>query len=172
MDFFEAVENRYNTVRDFENREVEEEKINKILDAINKSPSAGNLQAYEVFLVKDPQKRSQIARAANNQEFIAKAPVILVFCAHPARCSEKYERRGEQLYCIQDATIAAAHAQLAAAALGLNTRWVGAFDDDQLRHAIGADKSLIPTSVLPIGYWGVKPQPKPRRDLNDLVHRV
>lgn len=52
MDFFETVENRH-SIRHYEDRDIEQDKLAKILDAINAAPSAGDLQGYEVVLVKD-----------------------------------------------------------------------------------------------------------------------
>ena len=98
------------------------------------------------------------------------APVVLAFCAHPRRSAAKYGRRGEELYCVQDATIACAYAQLAATALGLGSVWVGAFDTDAVAQAIGARRDWRPVALLPIGYPAESPEATPRRSLNELVH--
>ncbi len=100
------------------------------------------------------------------------APLVLVFCAHPARSAKKYGQRGATLYGVQDATIACAYAQLAATALGLASVWVGAFDDEAVRAAIGAGQDLLPVAILPIGYAGEEPEMSTRRSLDDLVHDV
>jgi nitroreductase len=96
---------------------------------------------------------------------------VLVFFRNPARSRRKYGRRGEELYACQDATIAAAHAQLAAHAQGLATVWVGAFDDEAVSAAVGAPEGLRPSSLLVIGYPAETPEPTPRRSLRELVRR-
>jgi nitroreductase len=96
--------------------------------------------------------------------------VVLIFCAHPARSQEKYSERGVGLYCIQDATIACTFAMLAAKALGLDTVWVGAFDEVQVSKIAHIPTDLRPVVMLPIGYAGRVPSVRPRRALGDLVH--
>jgi len=76
------------------------------------------------------------------------------------------------LYCVQDATIACTFAILAATALGLASVWVGAFDEDDVRRAIGAPPTHRPVAMLPIGYAAEVPRLRPRRSLKDLVHQV
>jgi nitroreductase len=171
MEFFELARVRH-SIRAFTARPVEPEKLRAILEAANRAPSAGNLQAYEIYAIKNCAKLDQLARAAGGQDFVAQAPSALVFCANPARSTRKYGQRGASLYCIQDATIACAYAQLAAAALGLGSVWVGAFDDVVVRQVINVGKDLLPVAILPIGYAGEKPEKTARRSLDELVHEV
>ena len=88
--------------------------MQEILDAINRAPSAGNLPAYEVVLVRDDHTKAALARVALGQMFIAQAPVVLVFCAHPQLSAAKYGHRGEALYSVRGAPIVCADAQLEA----------------------------------------------------------
>ncbi|HTP35335.1 MAG TPA: nitroreductase family protein [Candidatus Acidoferrales bacterium] len=169
MDFFDVVKHR-RSVRVFRRTAVAPQMLQRILEAANTAPSAGNLQAYEIYVIADDRTRSALARAAYDQLFLAGAPVLLVFCTHAARAM-RYGKRGEELYTIQDATIACAFAMLAATALGLATVWVGAFDTDDVRSAIGAPLSTTPIAILPIGYAAEDPAFPGRRALDDLVHR-
>jgi nitroreductase len=171
MEYFEIVAAR-RSVRSFTGSPVEPGKLDCILEMARLAPSAGNLQAYEIYAVTAPETRAALARAAGGQEFLIQAPVALVFCAHPARSSQKYGRRGAQLYALQDATIACTYAQLAATALGLGTVWVGAFDDAGVSAAIGVGEDLLPVAILPVGYAAEAPESKPRRSLEDLVHPI
>jgi len=171
MDFFEAVEQRQ-SIRAFESRPVEEEKLRKILETANAAPSAGNLQAYEIYVVRKRQDRAALARAALHQDFVASAPVVLVFCTHPARSSGKYGARGARLYSVQDATIACAFAMLAVTSLGLASVWVGAFRDEGVREALRLSDDLQPVALLPVGYPAESPERAERRTLADLVHEV
>lgn len=171
MDFFDTAASRH-SIRAFENVDVEREKIDRILETMNRAPSAGDLQAYQVYLVRSRNRRLALARAALDQMFISEAPFVLVFCAVPSRSAIKYGRRGEQLYALQDATIACAHAQLAAAALGLGSTWVGAFDEDAVRQAVGIAGREIPIAILPVGYPAEAPSQTARRRLVDLFREV
>ncbi len=166
VDLFATVEARH-SVRAFEPREVEPARLEQILMAANRAPSAGNLQAYEIVVVRAPERRRALARAAHGQTFVADAPVVLVFCADPERSAERYGRRGAELFAVQDATIAPAYAQLAAAALGLGSTWVGAFDEAAAARVVGG---LRPVCLLPLGHPAERPEPSSRRGLGDLVH--
>jgi nitroreductase len=171
MEFFEVLKKRH-SIRAYQNKPVEEEKLTKILEAANSSPSAGNLQAREIFLIRDETKKQLLAQAAYGQDFIAEAPVVLVFCSNPSRSSSKYGKRGEYLYSLQDATISASYAQLSATALGLSTVWIGAFDDKEVLKVLGNPEGLLPVTILLIGYPAEKPYATSRRKLEDLVHEV
>ena len=171
MDFFEVVSARH-SVRAFADKPIEPEKLQAILEAASRAPSAGNLQAYDIYAVTAPACLSALARASLNQDFLAQAPVSLVFCANPPRSAQKYGRRGASLYAVQDATIACAYAQLAATALGLASVWVGAFDDAAVRAALGVNGDLRPVAILPIGYAGEIPEATSRRPLTSLVQYI
>lgn len=156
-------------MRAFTTRELDSGKVEQVLAAANAAPSAGNLQAYEIFRFTAREDRAALARAAFEQYFVLQAPVVLVFCANPARSAHKYRERGERLYSVQDATIACTFAMLAAVDLGLGSVWVGSFDDDAVRRAVGRE-DLVPVAILPIGYPAEEPPPTPRRPLVDIVH--
>jgi len=171
MDFFEVIRTRQ-SIRAFQDCPVEPEKLQQILETINRAPSAGNLQAYEVFLVTNRLCLQALTKTAVGQDFIEQVPLALVFCAHPARLAQKYGQRGATLYCVQDATIACATAQLAVTALGLASVWVGSFDEEAGRAALGVGNELRPVVILPIGYAAEAPEPRSRRALLDLVQRI
>jgi nitroreductase len=171
MDYFEVIDGRQ-SIRAYQHKPIEPEKLQQVLQAVNRAPSAGNLQAFEVYLVCDQVCKSVLAGAAYDQGFLAEAPVVLIFCAHASRAVRQYGQRGADLYCVQDATIACTFAMLAAAALGLSTVWVGSFDEDRVRSVIGAPRTLRPVAVLPVGYPAESPPRRPRRALEDLVHQV
>jgi len=171
MDFFTVIDTR-RSMRKYTDEPIEEEKLQKILESANKAPSAGNLQGYEIYIVRTIEQRKALVKAAWDQEFLAEAPVVLIFCANPERVVEKYQERGIDLYCVQDATIACVFSMLAAKALGLDTVWVGAFVEESVRKAVRIPDNLRPVSILPIGYAGKEPRIRPRRELQDLVHEA
>jgi nitroreductase len=167
---FEELTALRGSVRDFAGRAVEAEKVEGVLRAANAAPSAGDLQAYEVVCVTDREVREALAEAAFNQRFVAQAPLVLVFFANPPRSAARYGPRGASLYCVQDATIACAYAELAVADLGLGSVWVGSFDGAGVSRAVGARDDVWPVAMLPIGYATRAPVPSPRRELSELVH--
>jgi nitroreductase len=171
MDFFKIVEER-RSMRKYADTPVEEEKLQLILETANRAPSAGNLQGYEIYVVRKLDQRQALVKAASDQEFLAEAPVVLIFCANPARSAVRYQERGSTLYSIQDATIACTYSQLAAKALGLDSVWVGAFDEAEVSKILHIPPELRPIIMLPIGYAGKVPSLRPRRELKDLIHEA
>ena len=171
MDLFEVIHARQ-SIRLYTEQSIEDEKLQRILQAAADAPSAGNRQAYEIYLVRDLELRKQLVQAAGEQEFLAQAPVVLVFCTHPARNAERYAQRGETLYAVQDATIACTCAMLAVTAQGLGSVWVGAFDEQEVSRILGLPSDQRPVTLLPIGYAGEIPARRNRRSLEDLVHPV
>ncbi len=169
MEFLE-IAGRRRSIREFADRPLEEEKLQRILEVVSLAPSAGNLQAHEIYVVMDLQKKKALAKASLGQEFVAAAPVVLVFCARPERSAGRYGERGRRLYSLQDATIACTYAMLAVTDLGLATVWVGAFGDSAVSSALGLPAELQPVALLPIGYAAEQPAATSRRPLNDLVH--
>jgi len=167
MNLFETIQARQ-SVRAFQPKEVEPDKLEAVLAAANQAPSAGNLQAYHIYLIRDVKVKEALAAASLDQRFLVQAPVVLAFCTDPAR-SARYGKRGEQLYSVQDATIAVAYAQLAATALGLATCWVGAFDDPAVSRVLELPSGQRPVALLPLGYAAESPERTPRRTLADLV---
>lgn len=168
MEFFDTIDKRH-SIRTYSDRAIEFEKLQKLLETINSAPSAGDLQAYDVVLVKDKKKKAALTEAAWNQDFISEAPVVFVFCANAKLSEGKYGSRGNELYSIQDATIACTFAHLSAVALGLSSCWVGAFDETKVRKIIRAPAKALPVAILPVGYPNESPEPRPRRELSDII---
>ena len=106
MQISEVIDQR-RSIRAFRATPIEEGKVNAILAASQDAPSAGDLQAYKIVVVTDAEMRALLAKAALGQDFVAEAPVVLVFFADTRRSKGKYGSRGAELFCLQDATIAA-----------------------------------------------------------------
>jgi len=140
------------SVRSFQDKEVEDEKLKEILEAANSAPSAGNLEAREIVVIKDLEIKKAVAEAAFEQYFIAEASIVLIFFALPEKSGKKYGERGRNLYSIQDATISASFAWLQAVDLGLSCCWVGAFDDEEVKEILKVSQDFHPVAILPIGY--------------------
>jgi nitroreductase len=168
MEFFEVIAAR-RSVRAFGRSPIDREKLERILATTGLAPSAGNLQAYRIVVIEDAKAKAALAAAAFGQDFLAEAPVVLVFCASPERSEGRYGRRGASLYCIQDATIAAAYAQLAAAAQGLAACWAGAFDEPEAAAVLKAPPGLRPVAIMPIGWAAEKPDRPGREPREELV---
>ncbi len=170
MEFKDVLKNRH-SFRAYSDKEVPPEKLKVILDAANSAPSAGNLQSYKVYVVRAKKIKGAIMQVAHEQECLVQAPLLLIFCAD-RNPGLKYGDRGAELYSVQDATIAATYAQLAATAEGLGTVWVGAFDTLEVSRLLDADSHLVPVAILPIGYPIDEPRPSERKPIGEMVKEV
>lgn len=168
MEFSELIEKR-RSIRRYAGTAVKAEDMEKILHAAFSAPSAGNFQAYKIYVVRDPAIREKLCEAAHGQDKMRHAPVSLVFCADRKQNAQKYGERGADFYSIQDATIAAAYAQLEIANLGLGAVWVGGFDTEKAADAIGAQEGEIQVAILPIGHPAEDGRPRERRARDEIV---
>lgn len=158
------------SIRAFKDQPIPDDIIEKLLEAARWAPSAGNLQPWEFFIVRNPELRKGLAKAALGQSFLAEAPVVIVVCSVPSKSALRYRKRGENLYCIQDTAAAAQNILLAATALGLGSCWVGAFDEDAVRRVLGIGPDMLPVALIPIGHARQNPSPPGRRPIKDIAH--
>ena len=161
---------RRRSVRRYTRETISDALLDKLLTAARLAPSAGNLQARDFIVVRDPNMKHELAEAAYGQFFVAMAPVVLVGCANIARSRKAYGQRAE-LYAVQDATIAACYMQLAAEALGVATCWIGAFDEKRVSSSLKIPLDIRPVLMLPTGYPDESPEPTVRMELSRFAHR-
>lgn len=155
--------------RKFEGREIEDWKLEIIFAAADTAPTAGGFQGFEIFHIKNSDIKLKLVNAANKQPYV-NAPLVLVFCMNPTRVKMNFPPNILKKFSIQDATLAAAYSQLAAHSLGLSSIWIGMIDEKKVMEAINTD--LIPSSILCIGYPKKLLQPKPKREVSELIHVV
>ena len=170
-DFLDLISTRH-SVRAFKDIPIPEDKINTIIDISSRGPSAGNLQSYQIFIVSKMTEKEKLVESAHGQEYIAQAPLVMVFCAEPKRCAVEYGSRGEELFCIQDATIACAYSQMAAHSLGLSSVWIGSFDEEKVSEILKLEKDIRPVAILPIGFSNETPEITNRRPINEMIQEI
>ncbi|ABK15222.1 MAG: nitroreductase family protein [Methanothrix sp.] len=164
MDVIEAIRKR-RSIRKYQERPVEEEKLNRILEAGRLAPSAKNLQDWKFVVVRDKERRKRLAEAAKNQWFIAEAPVVIVACG----TETKYVMTcGQHTYTI-DVSIAVDHMTLEATELGLGTCWIGAFYEDRVKKILDVPENIRVVALLPLGYPAEDPEPRPRKPVEEIV---
>ena len=168
----EDVINKRQAVRSYLDKNVPDDLIEKILNLANLSPSAGNLQARRVVIVKDLAIRKKLkATCSGLGRFTIEPPVILVICSEPKESAFRYGERGQRLYALQDGTIFASYLQLAAVSLGLACCWVGSFDEKQVIAILDLPENSIPVAIIPVGYTNEKPREKSRKSLKELIFK-
>ncbi|MDO8886015.1 nitroreductase family protein [Candidatus Oleimmundimicrobium sp.] len=172
MDVYKAIYKRCSTRSFDETRDVSLELVNKILEAACQAPSAGDVQPWRFWVVRNPQLKDKLTTAAINQQFIAEAPVVIIVCSNLDVCGEAYGTRGRELYAIQDAAAATENILLAACSEGLGVCWVGAFYEDNVAELLDLPKNLKPLAIIPLGYpvrKNVKPSRMPIEDVVEYL---
>ncbi len=166
MHVFDAISARY-SVRRYEDRVVEPEKLERIMEAARLAPSASNRQEWRFVVARDHDRRQQLMEAASNQEFVGEAPVVIVACAktdgHVMRC-------GQLCYTI-DVAIALEHIALQAVEEGLGTCWIGSFDEVAVKELLGipATDDVRVVELMTLGYPADGPNEKSRLQMSDIV---
>ena len=163
MDIYDAIKLRY-SCRDYRDKPVEEDKLQRVLEAARLAPSANNRQAWKIIVVSDPGIRHQLARDAE-QPFIEGAPVVLAMVGlDPARtmsCSVPADP--------VDCAIAMEHLALAATAEGLATCWIGHFDQDLCRKILHVPPTARIIELMPLGYPAVAQGTRTRKTMEEVV---
>ena len=164
VEVYEAVTSR-KSVRAFQDKDVPEEMISRLLEAARLAPSASNRQEWRFLVVRDPVTRKKLSKAARSQEFVGEAPVVLVCCAetdgHVMAC-------GQLCYPI-DVAIAIDHITLCATAVGLGTCWIGGFSQEMAKEALRVPDNHTIGVLLTLGFPKTIPDSKPRKRFEDIV---
>ena len=164
MALYEIVRSR-RSVRSYRGDPVEEEKLERVLDAARRAPTAANRQPFHLYVVRSQALRSRLYEAYP-QKWFSEAPVIICGCTRP---SEAWKRTDGKNYADVDLAIAMDHLILAATAEGLGTCWIGAFDPAKLRQILDLPADLEPMAMTPLGYPAEQPRATGRKELDDLV---
>ena len=167
MEILKAIKER-RSIRSFQKKDIPEDIVDKLIDALLWAPSAGNLQARKFFFVKDARLKKEIVSAALDQSFIAEAPLVVVGCTDNS-ISGRYGDRGVRLYSIQDVSASIMGMMLVAHESGLGTVWVGAFDEEEIAKLMNLPHNLCPVAIVPIGFPQRIPSPPPRLSRHKAV---
>ena len=164
MDVLKAIRSR-RSVRAYDSREVEEDKLVRVLESGRLSPSAGNRQERRFIVVRDARTRKALSIAARDQKFVAEAPVVIAACS----VEKEYTMACGQLAYPIDTAIAVDHMTLQAVEEGLGTCWIGAFDEEKVKEILNVPDNIRVVSLLPLGYPSDIPRPKSRKNLDEIV---
>ncbi len=166
MDVFEAIKTR-RSIQEYKDKKVEEEKLQRILEAGRLAPSAKNIQERRFIVVRDKGTREKLAQAARNQSFVAQAPVCIIGCAAIA---DYRMTCGQKAYPI-DVAIAVDHMTLVAVEEGLGTCWIGAFFEDQVKDILKIPDDIRVVTLLSLGYPSFQPPAKSRLPTEKIICR-
>ena len=171
------------SVRVYEERSISSEDKRQILLAAMAAPTAGNQQLYTILDITDQGLKERLAVTCDNQPFIARAPMVLIFCADMQKWVDAFEEGGAQprkpgvgdlMLAVEDAIIAAQNAVVAAHSLGIGSCYIGDIMEqcETHRELFHLPEYVFPAGMLVFGYptEQQKTRSKPERcRLEDIV---
>lgn len=172
------------SVRAFLDQKINVEDKREILLAAMMAPTAGNQQLYTILDITDQSLKDTLAKTCDNQPFIAKAPMVLIFCAdakkwydmfEEAGCSPRTPGVGDLMLAMEDAMIAAQNAVTAASSLGIGSCYIGDIMEQYEIHKelLKLPQYVFPAAMLVFGYptEQQRDRTKPERcELSHIVH--
>jgi len=172
----ESIINR-RSIRKFLDKPLEEEKLAAILEAARLAPSGMNVQPWHFIVLKDEKTKQALAKAVNEQVWIAGAPTVIVAVADSAGRSEdslasfvdEESPSMDLKRVIRDTTIAVSYILLEADNQGLGACFCGGFSQKNVRPVLGIPEDKFVVAVIPIGYPAEKPEPRSRKSMDEIV---
>lgn len=165
QDFYQVISSR-RSIRKYKSAPVEEEKLNRILEAARLAPSARNLQPWHFIVIRDGKIKNRL-QSVYNKEWFYTAPVIICACGEHA---VSWTRKDGRNYQDVDLAIAFDHLVLAATAEGLGTCWIGAFEPAPVKEILDLPDGIEPILFTPLGYPDEAPPAKERKPGQEFVH--
>ena len=164
MTFLELAKKRY-SVRAYRPTEVEEEKLERILEAARLAPTACNLQSFVLIVIHARGREQELLRIYGASWFV-QAPLVVCCCGIPRN---GWIRRDGKNFIDIDAAIVMDHLIMAATAEGLGTCWIGAFNPSEARRLLGLPEGVEPIAFTPVGYPDDQAPAKIRKPLEECV---
>ena len=170
--FLELAKARY-SCRKLTDRQIEPEKIDRILQATIAAPTAKNIQPYKIWKVSSPEAKEKIQQVAKFP-FVKESAVIFVI---GAKKDDAFTRPFDNKNFAEiDATIIATHLMLAVQDEGLGTTWVGYFDAPKLQELIPEMQGYELIAIFPVGYPADDAKPsnrhEERRAISEAVNEI
>ena len=172
------------SIRSYTDQEISPQCKEQILRAAMEAPTAGNQQMYTILDITRQDLKERLAVTCDNQPFIAKGKMVLIFCADfqkwyqafkIAGCDPRKPGPGDFLLAVEDAAIAAQNAVTAAQSLGIGSCYIGDIMENYEIHRelLDLPEFVFPALMLVFGYPTPQQQEreKPRRaPLDFIVH--
>jgi nitroreductase len=177
------------SIRRFQNQSIPQEVIQDLLKAARLAPSGGNEQPWAFGVITDRDLIAQIAKIAHGQEWIARAPLVIVLCTvcveddrggrdiqldRFPQYAEAIKSISQPLYWAlnqeeHQTKIPGTHMVLAALEHGIGSCWVSRFDVEELAQFLDLPANYLPSEILVFGYPESEQPPREKKSLEELV---
>lgn len=167
--------------RDFSDKKIPSDILRLVLEAGTHAPTAGNLQPYSIIKIEDYEMKQKLAEMCG-QNFIAKAPVLLLFCIDlhrnqrwaslevaPFTATSSFRHFWVSF---QDTIICAQNICTAADSMGLGAVYIGTIIDmpAEIQAMFKLPKGVFPVVLLCLGYPTTRPKPRRKLGVDVVVH--
>ncbi|MCK9224192.1 MAG: nitroreductase family protein [Candidatus Muirbacterium halophilum] len=149
MELIEIIEKRF-SARKYTDKKIEIEKENKIIEALRLAPSGKNTQPWKFILVKTDEIKQKMKKACKGQVSVGEAQLLIVGCGYPEKAYTAMGGYWNSVTC--DVSIALTQAMLVAKEVGLDTCWIGAFYEDDVKDILEIPENIMVVSILTVGY--------------------
>ncbi len=167
MSFIKLAEERY-SVRKFSDKEVEQEKIDKILHAALIAPTAKNAQPQRILVIKEKENLDKL-RECTPSKFNATLAFIVCFDKNKIWHKPEDGKTSGDI----DASIVGTHMMLEAFDIGIGSTWVMMYDPKKLNETFHIPEDIESTAILMMGYPHETAKPSPLHlrsvELRDIV---
>jgi nitroreductase len=182
MELMEAIKGR-RSIRRYTSKPVDDKTLNTILEAARQAPSWANTQCWRFVVVRDRQLRNKLAdtgidvatgKPNRGTEAMRVTPIAIVVCAEMRKAGYSIKEPKKPVtdkgdWYMYDVALAMQNLTLAAHALGLGTVHIGAFDAIKVAEILGVPEGYAVVAMTPLGYPDEEPNPRPRKELNEIV---
>jgi len=152
------------SIRQYQEKDIEESEIEMILEAGRWAPSGSNKQPWEFLVVKDKNKIREIEKTTSYGKFIKQVTVLIAIVGKPKINPKWY---------IQDTSLVSMNMMLMAWALKIGTCWIGTMDRDKAKEILGIERDDFLLTVLPLGYIkGNIPPPTMRKEMDKITRKI
>ncbi|MBN2899638.1 MAG: nitroreductase family protein [Clostridia bacterium] len=165
------------SVRKYQVKPIEKEKLDQILESARLAPSGSNTQPWHFIIVESEEMKEKLAAADHNQHWMTTAPLFIV-CVADSRSRlpetehvvlDEHSPEPELKQIIRDTAIAIEHILLEAEHLGLATCWTAWFEQKDVRPILGIPEDKYVCGIITLGYGDETPNQRPRRALSEMV---
>ena len=167
MTVLDVMEKRY-SVRGYLDKEVEKEKLDKVLRAAQIAPTGVNAQAFKILVI-DTKKHEDKLKEIGKWDWFTQAPYIIAVVSKAGDAWTRWD--GKNIGDI-DATIVMDHMILEATELGLGTCYIAAFNKEPLSELLGLSLEYEPVLLTPLGYPDAEPRGTLRKSIDELVEFI
>lgn len=168
MSVLDIIEKRF-SVRGYLDKEVESDKLDKVLKAAQLAPTGVNAQSFKIYVI-DTKKHRDVLEKVAQWDWFFEAPLILALVGdYDKAWTRSWD--GKNIMDI-DAGIVMDHMILEATELGLGTCFIAAFHEEALIELLNLEGNKKPVLLTPLGYPDAEPRDAPRKSLDELVEYI